>query len=299
MKAKRCVLILMAILAFSLSACGSTGEDAPSNASNKTVENTKEPAPTPEPLDLSGEWKQTNSNSSDSYQALYISENGIEAYWVVEDENTTALYWAGTFEPPTDNNEPYSWTSTNDHDRTSGALLASGDDTKTFTYEGGKLTYSVSAFGETVEVEAAKQEWGYSELGSSSSSELDSMVGSGDLGDYYVEIKGAQLAEDYEGKPAIIVTYSWTNNSSDTTSAMVSTSEKAFQDGVQLDTAIIMNSDVYDSGNSMKDVRPGTTLDIQCAFLLTSETSTVEFEITEWISFSNEMVTMDFNPSAL
>lgn len=124
-------------------------------------------------------------------------------------------------------------------------------------------------------------------------------VGSGDLGAYHVEIKGASLAKDYEGKSAIVITYAWTNNSDDTTNAMVSIGEKAFQDGVQLESAMIIGDDSYDSGTSMKDVRPGTTIDVQCAYILTSETSTVEFELTEWISFSDNMVTMNFDPAAL
>ena len=80
---------------------------------------------------------------------------------------------------------------------------------------------------------------------------------------------------------------------------MVSVSEKAFQDGVQLDTAILMSVEGYEAGTSMKEVRPGTTLDIQCAYTLTSETSVVEFEITEWISFSDDMVTANFDPATL
>lgn len=124
-------------------------------------------------------------------------------------------------------------------------------------------------------------------------------VGSGDLGDYHVEIKGASLTKDYEGKSAIVITYAWTNNSDDTTSAMVSIGNKAFQDGVQLESAVIVGDDSYNAEASMKDVRPGTTIDVQCAYVLTSETSTVEFELTEWISFSDDMVSMNFDPAAL
>lgn len=124
-------------------------------------------------------------------------------------------------------------------------------------------------------------------------------VGSGDLGDYHVEIREASLTKDYEGKSAIVITYAWTNNSDDTTSAMAAVFAKAFQDGVQLESAVIIGDDSYDSGTSMKDVRPGTTIDVQCAYVLTSETSTVEFELTELISFSDDMVTMNFDPAAL
>ena len=131
-------------------------------------------------------------------------------------------------------------------------------------------------------------------------SSAETMVGSGDLGDYHVEIKDASLETDYEGNTAIVITYAWTNNSEETTSAMMTMLEKAFQDGVQLDTALIFDSSIYDSGASTKEVRPGTTIDVQCAFVLTSDTSTVEFELSEAFSWTNNgLVTMDFNPSEL
>lgn len=128
-----------------------------------------------------------------------------------------------------------------------------------------------------------------------------SAEGSGTVGDYDIEIKSAALAQDYEGNPAIIITYAWTNNSNDTTNAMTSMYSQAFQDGVELETAMILDSDVYDSDASMKDVRPGTTIDIQAAYVLDSETSVVEFEVSEWLTFKSNppVVSMDFDPAAL
>jgi len=123
------------------------------------------------------------------------------------------------------------------------------------------------------------------------------MIGSGNLGDSYVEIKGAELGTNYSDKPIIIITYSWTNNSDETTSAMVSTFEKAFQDGIELDSSISAKD--VDFSNNSKDIRPGKSIDIKKAYVLTSDVSTVEFEITEWISFSDEVVKMDFDPAAL
>ena len=127
----------------------------------------------------------------------------------------------------------------------------------------------------------------------------DSTEGAGTLGDYAVEITGARLSQDYEGNPAIVVSYTWTNNSEDTTSAMVTMMESAFQDGVELENAIIMDDDNYDSGSSMKDVRPGASVEIQKAFLLDSESSVVEFEIEEFLGFSGEKVSMNFDPATL
>lgn len=285
-------IILVAVMILHLGACANEKESEP------------EQIP-----DLLGEWKQTNSNSEDSYQALYISEDTIEVYWIAEGEDTAALYWAGSFTAPTGSEEPYRWSSQNDKSRTENAILASSDDIKQFTYEDGKISYSVTAMGKMMKVEAEKQEWGYSDIGSGGGASEPSggdsvqaggkMVGSGDIGDYHVEIKSAFLAQDYEGNPAIVITYAWTNNSDETTSAMATTIEKAFQDGVELDTAIITDDDRYDGDSSMKDVRPGTTIDVQCAFALTSDTSTVEFELSEWISLSDDMVTMDFDPANL
>lgn len=132
------------------------------------------------------------------------------------------------------------------------------------------------------------------------SGEMDrKQVGSGDLGNHHVEIKSALLAKDYKGNPAIVITYSWTNNSEGTTSAMASLTEKAFQDGVQLENAVMGDTDVYDMNTSMKDIRPGTTLDVQSAYVLGNTNSKVTFQVEQFLNLSDEKVTMDFEPSEL
>jgi len=123
----------------------------------------------------------------------------------------------------------------------------------------------------------------------------EAAAGAVDLGNYVVEIKGAALAEDNEGNPAIIINYAWTNNSEGTTSAMIALIENAFQGGIELDRAYIRNSDTYNSDNRSKDIRPGATFDVQCAFVLRDETSPVEVEISETFSFSDATATMDFD----
>ena len=66
------------------------------------------------------------------------------------------------------------------------------------------------------------------------------------LGDYTVEIKSATVTQDYDGNPAVIITYSWTNNSSETTSPMLSISTAVFQDGIGMDSAFIYDDPAYD-----------------------------------------------------
>lgn len=124
-------------------------------------------------------------------------------------------------------------------------------------------------------------------------------TGTGTLGDYDVTISGASLTEDYDGNTALVVTFTWTNNSEDTTSAMVALVEQAFQDGVELENAFIVDSDAYDSEADMKEIRPGASLEVQCAFVLDSDTSPVEVEISELFSFDDAVVTKTFDPSAL
>lgn len=105
-------------------------------------------------MNLDGEWVQTNSESADSRQEAVIEGDAIAIYWVSDGGETRSLYWAGTVVEPVDVtvHDPYTWDSVNDVEQTSKAMLASGDDTKTFTYENGELIYEASAMGTTKSV---------------------------------------------------------------------------------------------------------------------------------------------------
>lgn len=141
------VFILASIICISLAACGSGDTSTQGNSSTPEVTSP----------DLAGEWKQVNSNSEDAWQSATIDENTITVYWVSDNGDTKSLYWAGTFVAPETTDEPYSWDSENDTEQTSTALLASGDATKTFTYEDGQISYEVSALGTTTTVKLEKQ----------------------------------------------------------------------------------------------------------------------------------------------
>ena len=119
---------------------------------------------------------------------------------------------------------------------------------------------------------------------------------SGDLGAYHVEIKGARLSKDRDGIPALIVIFAWTNNSEKTTSASLAFREKAFQNGIQIDFSVSADCD-YKSQRT--DIRPGATLEVECAFMLTSETAPVEVEITDFFGDSGELLKATFNPAEL
>ena len=105
--------------------------------------------------------------------------------------------------------------------------------------------------------------------------------------DYVVTIDGATTAKDYEGKPAMIVDFTFTNNSDDAQMFMVAVSPKAFQNGVELELAVV--TDGYDSAGSTKEIKPGATTQVQMAYLLADE-SEVSVEVEETFSFSNELI---------
>lgn len=152
MKKKTLCAVFAVFMSLSLSACG--GGSTPSTASDGASQQEQKQEEVQAP-DLTGEWKQTNGTSKDSYQTATITGDTIEINWVSADSK--ALYWAGTFAAPETADEPYTWDSQNDHDKTGSAIMASSDDTKTFTYSDGQISYDVSAMGVTQTVRLEKK----------------------------------------------------------------------------------------------------------------------------------------------
>ncbi len=107
----------------------------------------KEKTPVPPP-DLTGDW--TQSIDEDWYQIATISEDKIEIWWYLASTGHKDLYWSGTFTPPTDSTEPYTWESRNHYtqeelDATYHYHRTSREEVKTFTYQDGKLSYNVTS----------------------------------------------------------------------------------------------------------------------------------------------------------
>lgn len=255
------------------------------------------------PPDLWGEWRDF-ANSEDSFHGIYIYDNTIEIYWVTEGGQSTSLYWAGTFQAPPDGKEPYTWESTCDEERTSAAQLASNEMTKTFTYSNGVLSYEANVMGVRTTIEARKQPWfideedgedeGTSTPQSPATTAPAQLTVSGSLGDYSVVVKDAARTTDSAGNPAIIITYSWTNNSADTTTARAKMMEKAYQNGVQMKTAVIGSADIFNAESPVLDVQPGGSIDVQCAYVLENDRQDVEFEVAELYSSSGDTVVQSF-----
>lgn len=124
--------------------------------------------------------------------------------------------------------------------------------------------------------------------------ETPPLESSGKLGKYDVAIGDYTIEKDHNGNPAIVISYTFTNNDDDSRSAMVSVSEKAFQNGVSLESAYFSDDSILDSSADMKDVQTGASIEIKKAYLLTSETAPVEFEVTEAISMNDDMLGKTF-----
>ena len=111
-----------------------------------------------EPLNLEGTWKEAKTDST--YHEAEVKGKTITIYWVNPEEDTKALYWAGSVDIPenTTTKDTFEWTSKNDKEQTASAIMASNDDTKVIKYENGQLSYSASMMGVTKTVKLEKQE---------------------------------------------------------------------------------------------------------------------------------------------
>lgn len=104
--------------------------------------------------------------------------------------------------------------------------------------------------------------------------------------DYVVTIDGSTVTTDYEDNPAIIIDYSFTNNSEEAISFAVACHAKVFQNGVQLESAIVAE----DLGNGyMAEIKPGATTTARLAYVLTDE-SDVTVEVEELFSLDDTLL---------
>lgn len=148
---KRAVLGAV-VLGLALTGCGGQAETAPEASEAPESVETTAVEEAPEVPDLTGEWKQSNLNSEDSYQQATITADTITVEWVTDGGDTRSLYWVGSFQAPAEADQPHTWTSEGDVEAMQSALLASSEENKDFTYENGEISYEVSALGTTTTV---------------------------------------------------------------------------------------------------------------------------------------------------
>lgn len=116
-------------------------------------------APTPEQLDLTGEWSWKDAPDPAQTMTATISADRIEIFWpsfeVGEEGEPLSgtmdkpLYWAGSFTAPEAGEDTYTFTSAGDVEAMKTSLLASGDSEKEFSFAEGSFSFDVTVQGET------------------------------------------------------------------------------------------------------------------------------------------------------
>lgn len=117
-----------------------------------------------------------------------------------------------------------------------------------------------------------------------------------ELGDYSVTIDSCRLAKDYEGKYVAIVKYTFTNNNDDDPTAFyIAFEDAAYQGGVGLNKAFFLaESANYNADNQTKEIKKGSSIEVEVAYTLNDTTTDVEIEVKELISFDDKTITKTF-----
>lgn len=110
----------------------------------------------------------------------------------------------------------------------------------------------------------------------------------GVFGDYVVYVEGARLTSDYEGKPAIIVSYNFTNYSEESQSFWTAFADTLYQNGVGLSTAVLLD-DSYNEMSQTQEIKKGASITVEKAYVLNDSESDIEVEITDWLGFSDNV----------
>ena len=104
--------------------------------------------------------------------------------------------------------------------------------------------------------------------------------------EYAVTIDACTTTADYEGAPAIIVDYTFTNNSDEAVAFAFACNAKVFQNGVQLEPAIVTE----DLGNGYTaEIKPGATTPARIAYSITDQ-SDVTVEVEKLISLDDTLL---------
>lgn len=114
------------------------------------------------------------------------------------------------------------------------------------------------------------------------------------IGDFKCVVKGAKITKDWEGKDAVLITYEFTNNSNSPISFDGALDDKLYQDGIELESAILSNDEEAKLIDTV-DLKPGITKEVKKAYSLRNKKSEIEVEIQEIFSFSDDMIKTTIN----
>ena len=116
------------------------------------------------------------------------------------------------------------------------------------------------------------------------------------IGDYELQYKGASIMTDSEGKDAVVLTMDFTNNGKDAADYLWSIYEKAMQDGIELEGAIVyVSEDSYETvtDSQFTEIAPGKTIEVHSAYTLRDTENPVEVTFTDLLEKYKETITVD------
>ncbi len=105
-----------------------------------------------------------------------------------------------------------------------------------------------------------------------------------DIDDCHVEYLYHEIVQNMAGDWCVAVYYQFTNNSDSNQAFYVTVSDKAFQNGVELEDSLFHVND--DSKTRDMEIQPGVSVTVCSGFVL-RDTSDVELQVSPWISFDN------------
>lgn len=105
-----------------------------------------------------------------------------------------------------------------------------------------------------------------------------------DLQETSVKIVNHSVDTDYSGEEVLVIDYEFYNGEKKAKSFSTIFTDKAFQNGIECESFVIMGSDSeIDLNKSSNDVQPGASLTVTKAYKL-NDKSDVEITVTGWIS---------------
>lgn len=108
-----------------------------------------------------------------------------------------------------------------------------------------------------------------------------------DINDCHVTYLKHEIVENMSGDRCLAVYFQFTNNNKDAKSFIYTVSDKAYQNGVQLESSLFHVND--ESHNTSLEIKSGVSITVCSAFVLRDETTDVELDVAPWISLSEKV----------
>lgn len=109
------------------------------------------------------------------------------------------------------------------------------------------------------------------------------------IGDFTLDFVKSELKKSLTGDDYIEITYLFTNNSSETASCGWKIQETAFQDGIEIKSRILMDSE------STTEIRPGKSIEVKSGFTLRNLIDQVEIGYKPFLSMGEAVETRFIN----